>query len=67
MDGPAANSSRTDDDKDDIEEFLGILEANFKGRKCYIGQYGLRTKGGPSFSPWSCVVHIVEAEAHDDL
>eukprot|EP00903_Cladosiphon_okamuranus_P013434 g12513.t2 len=24
----------------DFEEFLGILEASFKGRKCYLGQYG---------------------------
>lgn len=44
MDGAAASSSIRKD-KEDIDEFLGVLEANFKGRKCYVGQYRSPTTG----------------------
>eukprot|EP00752_Nemacystus_decipiens_P008567 g7651.t1 len=38
MDG-TAGSGGAGKNKEDLHEFLGILEANFKGRKCYLGQY----------------------------
>lgn len=54
MDATAAGNSITRKDKDDIKEFLEILEASFKERRCYLGQYEPTspTTGGASVLSW---------------
>lgn len=48
MDEASNGGSSGGKDSDDIREFLRILEALFKGRRCYLGQY-LKAKEGGAF------------------
>ena len=46
MDETSASGSSGGKDSDDIQEFLRLLEALFKGRRCYLGQYPEAKEGG---------------------
>lgn len=46
MDETPAGGSSGGKDGGDIQDFLEILEGQFKGRRCFLGQYAKAREGG---------------------